>query len=246
VTDIDDTVKLTDVAHKSDAFLRALFSRKAFAGVSTLFREISAQNDEAVLYFVSGAPHVLRKPLVEMVVKNQFPRPWMLSLRELSVPTPDFKIAKIGAILDSLPQDAELLLLGDDGERDPETYAAIRAKYPDRVAGTYIHRIQGRSLPAGELAYDTPMDIALAEMENGNLSPEQAVRVGNAVLAESQNDDEKLVIRYNFCPMTFEPPSQHPLLPEGHDAYELSSRIQTRIRQICIQRKDDRPGDESA
>lgn len=245
VTDLDDTVKLTDVLHAPDAVIRATFSRKTFAGMSTLYREISARNANSTLYFVTGSPKFLREPIVSLVVENKFPKPWMLSLRDLSTPTPEFKIKTISEILEGsgiregLPSDAKLILVGDDGEQDPETYAALRAKFPNRIAAIYIHRIQARAIPVGEFAYDTAMDIALHEMENARLSPEQAVKVGKAVLEEGKKDSEKMVISYNFCPTSFEAVSQHDSQPQSAEAYALSAQIRDQIKNICTDRAED-------
>ena len=33
------------------------------------------------------------------------------------------------------------ILVGDDGERDPETFQALKDKYPERVAAIYIRKV---------------------------------------------------------------------------------------------------------
>jgi hypothetical protein len=241
VTDIDDTVKLTDVNHLTDAIVRSVFGRKAFAGMSTLYREISERNDRSTLFFVTGSPRIFRKPLVEMIVANKFPAPWMLSLRDLSKSTPEFKVARITEILQGLPPEGKLILVGDDGENDPETYATLLAQNPGRIAGVYIHRIQNRVLPAGEFAYDTAMDIAVSEMEKGRLSAEQVMRVGNAVLAESQGDDERLALNYCYCPLSLDPVHN---VGSQSDAAELNARIRQRLVQICQDRKSAKETEE--
>lgn len=236
VSDVDDTVKLTDVLHTSDAIIRATLSRRAFAGMSTLYRELSEKNGNSTLYFVTGSPKFMREPIVSLVVQNKFPHPWMLSLRDLSKSTPEHKIESISEIIGNLPDDAKLILVGDDGEKDPETYATLRDKFPNRITAIYIHRIQAREIPAGEFAYDTALDIATHEMESGRLSIDQALRVGKAVLAEGQADDEKLVMHYNYCPTHFEAASQP--LPQAKEIYALSAQIQEKIKNICNDRAE--------
>jgi phosphatidate phosphatase APP1 len=248
VTDVDDTVKLTDNAHVIDSTIRAAFSRKSFAGISTLFRELHSQGDasgffeHSTLYFVSGGPRVLHKAVVQMISENNFPSPWVLSLRNLSQSIPVYKVQKISQIVDELPSEDQVILFGDDGEKDPETYAELLKKYPDRIDSVYIHRIQGRKLPAGEVGYDTPMDVAIFEMEKGKLKADQAIRVGKAVLAESAKDDERLVIQYNYCPTSFDRKIQkdHSVAtPDETEAYSLLSRIQDRMKKICEERRED-------
>jgi hypothetical protein len=236
VSDIDDTVKLTDVDHKPAALARAALSEKAFAGMSTLYQEISEQNERSTVYFVSGSPEIFRRSLTEMLAANEFPGPWVLTLRDLSMPTREFKTTKIKEILDTLPLEAKLILVGDDGEADPEIYATILQKYPDRVAGVYIHRIKGRALPSDVVPYDTAMDIALREMEIGHIRADQAIRVGKAVLSEGRRDSEKLVLKYNFCPDSFESYRPQSAFGKEREAYELNAKIQERIQSICKDR----------
>ncbi|MFL5812523.1 MAG: phosphatase domain-containing protein [Bdellovibrionia bacterium] len=248
VTDVDDTVKLTDNTHTIDSAIRAAFSRKAFAGISTLFKELQSRSEpsglfeHSTLYFVSGGPRMLHQAVVQMISENSFPSPWVLSLRNLSQSVPEFKIQKISQIVDEVPSEDAVILFGDDGEKDPETYAELLKKYPDRIDSVYIHRITGRKLPAGEVGYDTPMDVAILEMEKGNLKADQAIRVGKAVLAESAKDDERLVILYNYCPTSFESKTQKNLSaakPDEIEAYSLLSQIQNRMKKVCEERRED-------
>lgn len=246
ITDIDDTVKLTDNAHALDSFVRATFSRKAFAGISTLYRELTSQNESSdlfshsTLYFVSGGPQILRKANVGLISQNQFPAPWLLTMRkDLSQSITDYKLQKISEIIERLAPEDQVILIGDDGEQDPETYAEVLRKYPSRVESVYIHRIKGRALPAGEISYDTPMDIAILEMEKGKLKPEQVMRVGQAVLSEGKADDETLVIHYNYCPMSFDEKIKQASSSLEAEAYSLSTQIHNRLKQVCQDRLDD-------
>jgi phosphatidate phosphatase APP1 len=38
----------------------------------------------------------------------------------------------------------KFLLVGDSGERDPEVYAEVARRYPDRVAGVAIRQVEGK------------------------------------------------------------------------------------------------------
>jgi len=42
--------------------------------------------------------------------------------------------------LSSLPQ-VRFTLVGDDGERDPEIYADIQKRFPDRITAIWIHKV---------------------------------------------------------------------------------------------------------
>jgi phosphatidate phosphatase APP1 len=49
----------------------------------------------------------------------------------------------IEQILADFPR-RKFLLVGDSGERDPEVYAEVARRHPDRVAGVAIRLVEGR------------------------------------------------------------------------------------------------------
>jgi phosphatidate phosphatase APP1 len=46
-------------------------------------------------------------------------------------------------IMEDFPR-RKFLLVGDSGERDPEVYAEVARRHPDRVAGVAIRRVEGK------------------------------------------------------------------------------------------------------
>jgi phosphatidate phosphatase APP1 len=51
-------------------------------------------------------------------------------------------LTRIETILADLPS-VRFVLSGDDGERDPEVFKAIRERYPSRIDAIYIRRVSG-------------------------------------------------------------------------------------------------------
>jgi phosphatidate phosphatase APP1 len=51
-----------------------------------------------------------------------------------------YKTQKIEDILARLPL-VRFVLVGDDGERDPEVYDWVRARHPDRIEAIWIRRV---------------------------------------------------------------------------------------------------------
>ena len=49
-------------------------------------------------------------------------------------------LGSIEAILQAFP-DVQFMLIGDDGERDPEVYAEIARRYPQQISGIWIRRV---------------------------------------------------------------------------------------------------------
>lgn len=50
------------------------------------------------------------------------------------------KVADIARVFDARPEQ-RFVLFGDSSHRDPEVYAEIRARYPDRIAAIFIHKV---------------------------------------------------------------------------------------------------------
>ena len=158
VTDMDDTIKDTNVLDRASAELNTFVNPfRPVAGMPETYRNWNS-SPGAKLHFhvVSAGPWQLYKPLREFTDAANFPpftwdmRPVdigfnpVTALRELH-PSPDVifrhKVAKISALLKQLPN--QLVLVGDSAEQDPEVYAEIVKACPDRIAAAYIRDIPG-------------------------------------------------------------------------------------------------------
>lgn len=236
VSDVDDTVKVTHVASTLDAVRRGLFSKLEFAGMSTLYRAIVEQNGKLPTRFVSGSPKQIEGIVSDFIQENQFPQPWTLALRTLPEDTAEFKIRRISAILEKAPEDSRAILIGDDGERDPEIYAILRDRYPRKIDRIYIHRVKGRALPAGEIGYDTAADVALWELAAGRLRPYQLGNVALAVMSESREDKDSLFLP-EYCPRLTSARLTDQLGPKlepnAEQALHLARDAEGLIRQEC-------------
>jgi phosphatidate phosphatase APP1 len=51
-----------------------------------------------------------------------------------------YKTGKLESILSALPH-VRFTLIGDDGEHDPEIYADIAKRFPDRIAAVWIRKV---------------------------------------------------------------------------------------------------------
>jgi phosphatidate phosphatase APP1 len=61
--------------------------------------------------------------------------------------TPTYKQKHIDKILAAFP-GVKFMLIGDDGEHDPEIFAHAAEKYPDRIDGVWIRRVHTDPLRA--------------------------------------------------------------------------------------------------
>jgi phosphatidate phosphatase APP1 len=153
ISDIDDTILVSEVLSKrrllSNSLMTPAEQRSAVPGLAALYRQIAAKNpapESAPIFYVSGSPRQLTDNLRRFLAAGEFPR-GVLQLKEIStergdslLDTPAFKHARIDKILAAFP-GVKFMLIGDDGEKDPEIFAAVAEKYPERVEGVWIRRV---------------------------------------------------------------------------------------------------------
>jgi hypothetical protein len=145
VSDIDDTIKITHVLDQremlANTFLRPY---RAVPGMAEAYRRFAEQG--VAFHYVSASPLPLLGALSELATREGFPR-GSLALRpfrwvdgtaiELLEPSEAYKTETIAAIVESFERRA-FVLVGDTGERDPEIYAAIARRFPDRVRSIWL------------------------------------------------------------------------------------------------------------
>ena len=157
ISDIDDTVIKTNVAHfirmARTVFLGNARLRLPFEGVGAFYRALyqgaSGQEHNPMLY-VSNSPWNLYDLFSDFFQMQDIPVGPVLILRNwgISRDRPDFaplharafKTAAIRSILDIYP-DLPFILIGDSAEKDPEIYQDIVSQAPGRVLAVYIRNI---------------------------------------------------------------------------------------------------------
>jgi phosphatidate phosphatase APP1 len=156
VTDMDDTIKHTDVMNRQEA-LRNTFIREftAVPGMPELYSGWQREFAPRIhFHVVSAGPWHLYEPL-RRFTEGRFP-PFTWDMRSLDTTSPfvlvkqigepgldeieRHKIAKIGLFMSRFPK-RRVVLVGDSGERDPESYSAILRAFPERVDAVLIRNI---------------------------------------------------------------------------------------------------------
>lgn len=153
ISDVDDTVLVSEVTNKR-ALLRNSLAvpperRAAVPGMAALYARLLARNPEpaaSAMFYVSASPRQLTGNVRTFLRANGFPR-GVLHLKEFSenggaslADQRDYKRSAIEAILRAHP-DVRFALFGDDGEQDPEIYAALQSAYPGQIEGVWIRRV---------------------------------------------------------------------------------------------------------
>ncbi len=158
ISDIDDTIKVTEIPAGSSYMVRNTFFKEftAAPGMAEMYQNLPA----TAFHYVSGSPWQLFIPLNEFVTgenggfppgtfhmktatKNFLsPNTWR-NLHNLAFNeniTFDQKVAQISTIFRHFP-NRQFIMIGDSGEADPEVFRAIRNRFPDQVAEIHIRDV---------------------------------------------------------------------------------------------------------
>ncbi|MEM8736628.1 MAG: phosphatase domain-containing protein [Planctomycetota bacterium] len=151
ISDIDDTIKLTEATSKKEmlanTFLRPF---EVIEGMAELYR--GWEKKGCVFHYVSSSPWQLYRPLSEFCSSTNFPDGSM-HLRYFRVRDQMFKrfrmlrrnskVAIIAGIFRRLPH-RKFILVGDSGEKDPEIYRFLARRFPGNVAAILIRELEQR------------------------------------------------------------------------------------------------------
>ena len=153
ISDIDDTILVSDVLSKRALLKNSLTvspeKREAVPGMAELYRKLVLKNpapNATAVFYLSSSPRQLTDNLRRFLSVNGFPR-GVLQLKKISREGGDstgdhqaYKLRHLETILAAFPQ-VRFHFFGDDAESDPEIYAQVQEKYPERVAGIWIRHL---------------------------------------------------------------------------------------------------------
>lgn len=175
VSDVDDTVMVTALPRPLlaawNTFVLDEYARSPVPGMAVLYeRLVTAHPDAPVIYLSTGAWNVA-PTLTRFLSRNLYPRGPLL-LTDWG-PTTDrwfrsgqaHKRASLARLAAEFP-GVQWLLVGDDGQHDPEIYGEFVAAHPEQVAAVAIRRLSPtQSVLAGGLP--VPTDGSAAAQRHG-------------------------------------------------------------------------------
>lgn len=155
ISDIDDTIKLTQIPSGVKVVIRNTFFRD-FQPVPAMARMYQSWPD-AAFHYISGSPWQLYRPLSEFLLspaggfpegsvhmknarKNLLnPDTWedLSGLITNENLTYEQKLSQISEIMGRFP-GRRFILVGDSGEKDPEVYREIQRRFPQQVQAIMI------------------------------------------------------------------------------------------------------------
>ena len=166
ISDIDDTIKVTEVPAEKEIVLRNTFCRDFLAapGMADWYKGMG----DVSFHYVSGGPWQLYGPLYDFLISGPggFPEgTFHLSYYPKNVHGKDtremvrqtvgsalekssgslektyrHKLDEATILMERFPS-RKFILIGDSGEIDPEVYRAIRDKYPGQVQEIWIRDV---------------------------------------------------------------------------------------------------------
>ncbi|MGJ7449253.1 App1 family protein [Aquipuribacter sp. MA13-13] len=151
VCDIDDTAWVTGLRHPLRAAWRTLArgseGRAAVPGTAALLRAVIGSQEHPAVVYLSNGPWNLAGPVARFLARNGFPRGSLLMTDWGPRPDRFFRDGqahKRGS-LERLARDlpwVRWVLVGDDGEHDPDIYADFIRSHPGRVLAVAMRQVR--------------------------------------------------------------------------------------------------------
>ena len=169
VSDVDDTIKVSHVLDPDSAAGNSLKVGNVFRGMSDLYTEIKNFQPMTRFYYVTNAPESLFTKIHGIFLRiHNFPVGRLILRKSLS--DKNHKVDSIRKIIE-LENPKTLILIGDNGERDPIVYNQIRNEFPEIKMITFIREAysskhkeeddRGTRLFENQIGFVTPIEIAL-------------------------------------------------------------------------------------
>lgn len=166
VTDVDDTVMVTRLPRPLvaawNAFVRHEHAREAVPGMADLFARLLADEPGVPVFYLSTGAWNAAPAIGRFLRRHRFPAGTLLLTDWGPTNTGWFrsgrrhKVTELHRLFTEFP-DVRWLLVGDDGQHDPDIYAGAARRFPD-----HVHAVLLRQLTFAEhvLAHASPVPEA--------------------------------------------------------------------------------------
>ena len=150
ISDIDDTIMITALPRPFVAlwntFGRHEAARRPVPGMAEFYQAIASDNPDVLVVYVSTGPWNVAPAIDSFLNRHAYP-PGPLLLTDWG-PTPDgwfrsgraHKRTELQRLITELPQ-LSWILVGDDGQHDPDLYCEVVGTTPDRVRAIAIRQL---------------------------------------------------------------------------------------------------------
>jgi phosphatidate phosphatase APP1 len=145
---------ISEVNDKSRLLANSLLlnyrQRQPVDGAASAYAKLTAANADATsapLFYLSASPRQLQSSIQAFLDHNGFPRGVLITKRVTNDASSEpltsqfaYKLGRLVEVFERL-RHVSFVLIGDDGEQDPEIYAALQRRYPTRVTAIWIRRV---------------------------------------------------------------------------------------------------------
>ncbi|MBF2052311.1 MAG: DUF2183 domain-containing protein [Candidatus Sericytochromatia bacterium] len=195
ISDIDDTLKFSNVSNKLDAarklFFQSPFEARPIAGMPVLYQRLEAridgQSNDGDIFYLSGSPLNFSRQIYTFLDHQRFPqgavtlKKWGFGAdSDNPLIQTEYKLRSLRDTLTRHP-GRPFLLFGDSSEADAEIYQQIAAEFPGRVRGIFINNVTQASAqdPRYQNVHLTrsSVEAAVILQQMGLLTPEDVVAV---------------------------------------------------------------------
>lgn len=204
VSDVDDTIKVSNVLDKDSTAANLPMLRNAFIGMPELYHAIADVEGMKTVKYLSNAPRrVIGKVHEKFLRANNFPQGELVARSFYDLRSGNkHKIESIRKFI-AVYKPKEMILIGDNGEADAVVYSTITTQHKKIPALTYIRQaysqigFNGNSsqpLEKGQIPFATSLDIALDLYKRGVFSVETTIKLVNQiapVILEEADDEER-------------------------------------------------------
>jgi hypothetical protein len=260
ISDIDDTIKRTHVLGYMTGGVR---TTNPFIGLPELYNAFLCNKEESVeqknfciskkgvvhspkrwVSYVTAASGRLQMFGREFIARSNFPF-GAVKGKTSAQDSYKFKTQEIASQINSL-MDFEIVLIGDNGQKDVAAYDHIRKKYPFKNITTYIHKVystynedkakRGVNLAKGQIAYLTAVDLGLEFYSKNLITEDDLYKVSKKVLSfvSSSDDDlyEQVIPDWVNC-ASFAKNYIRPNVSLEAKTEKVISKVERRVRSLC-------------
>ncbi|KAF3903164.1 hypothetical protein ABW21_db0208539 [Orbilia brochopaga] len=178
ISDIDDTIKVSNVLNKTAAIKSLLIEdHKAVDGMPQLYSKLNGVLKTPQWFYLSGTPYQFYPTLRKFIFATYPNGPMLTQNLTFSEPKAllnaivsdsgvrDYKVAQMEKILSWYPQK-KFVMIGDSTQQDPEAYAEIQTPMANNAAERFVAAF--KAVPQAKWkGFTDPAEIANLDVANG-------------------------------------------------------------------------------
>jgi phosphatidate phosphatase APP1 len=195
ISDLDDTLKITNAGNLVPASYNGVFTKKMFSGTRSFLLGTELSRDQ--FFVLSASPHILYKKVEGLLRDNNLKVDQIFLRKNIKEEKFKYKVRTIKGILETHPDD-DFVLIGDDVDKDPEVYQEILKLYPSRIKAIYIRVIKNR--PFLGQSFHLTAELAHHEFWAGRLD---LVSVFHVLQDHQEDSIFKILPKFAYCPKDF-------------------------------------------